>query len=282
MSQPTGDPREESLYFYDSNPHTAIPDWLALRDDISYEARNLVHRLLIWKVGGLLPPRPELAKRCGVDPRTIARWLDELREKGAITTRLVGRRLCFRFNTTHDTWDHDPMSHDPMSHDPMCHGSGESNHRDLPHQESKKATNHDTWDHDSPVGGGGGSDSQDKDPPPTTNARETVKKITAADITTTTGRWMVKEGFNIRTAHRLQHLPLNPCIDDFERRWNLGQRHGAIALAWEVEPPAAAAPAPAPSVGPWTFSESERDRYRALGFAFGSDPIAEGSADEGQ
>lgn len=83
---------------------------------------------------------------------------------------------------------------------------------------------------------------------------------------------MVAEGFSLTKAHQHQHLPLKAAQADYQRRRQLGQRHGAIATAWEVAPPAGDLAAPLePSAGEFSFSEAEKERYRAMGFAFGSE-----------
>jgi len=108
------------------------------------------------------------------------------------------------------------------------------------------------------------------DPPPTTPAR---RKISPAEITGETGRWMVLEGFSLVKAFEHQNLPLKPAQADYQRRRQLGQRHGAIADAWAVVPPAGESSSTPiePSAGEFNFSESEKARYRAMGFAFAGD-----------
>lgn len=92
---------------------------------------------------------------------------------------------------------------------------------------------------------------------------------------------MVAEGFSLSKAHQHQNLPLAPAQADYQRRRQLGQGHGAIALAWEVAPPAGdSSVAPVePSSGEFTFSAHEKERYRAMGFAIGDElPESEASA----
>jgi hypothetical protein len=111
-------------------------------------------------------------------------------------------------------------------------------------------------------GGGGSHDSLERDPPTTTPAPR--RKIRPAEITTATGRWMVQKGFGLDRAYKCQHLPLADCQADFERRWELGQRHGAIGDAWLVAPPPHPAPAADPQRIPLLSSADSARRARAI------------------
>ena len=92
MAQPTTD----DVYLYQSSdPHTAIPDWLAFCGLVSAEARNMAHAILVLSRGAIPPTRAEIAESLGVDLRTVQRWLAELRSAGILQERAVGRRqLC--------------------------------------------------------------------------------------------------------------------------------------------------------------------------------------------
>jgi hypothetical protein len=70
-----------------------------------------------------------------------------------------------------------------------------------------------------------------------TTAPRTPAKVLPNQIATTTGRWLVKVGFNIGFAYRFQTIPLQVAQADYERRRALGQGNGAIINAWMVELP---------------------------------------------
>jgi DNA-binding transcriptional ArsR family regulator len=275
MSHPTTSNRDVFIY-QSRDPHTAIPDWLPFRSDITAEARTLALAILVLSKGPLPPAIPEIAERMGVDERTVYRWLNELRSRGALTTELIGRRNFYRFHATPDRGDQ--VTHGSGDRgDQVTHGSGDPCVRDTPPNPNQFPTQQNAVNSDfsqNPItdraGGGGGHVFRDSDSPPTTAAR---RKISPHEITAPAGRWMVAEGFSLTKAHQHQHLPLAPAQADYQRRRQLGQGHGAIALAWEVAPPTGdgqAAPLE-PSSGEFTFSEHEKERYRAMGFAFGSE-----------
>lgn len=275
------------VFIYQSrDPHTAIPDWIPFRSDITAEARTLALAILVLSKGPLPPAIPEIAERMSVDERTVYRWLNELRGRGVLTTELIGRRNFYRFHeSTPDRLDH--LTHGSGDRgDQVTHGSGDPCVRDDPLNPNQFSGQQEAANSgfsqnpiSDPSGGGGGSDSEDEDPPPTTAAR---RKISPSEITGATGRWMVAEGFGISKAHHFQDLPLAPAQADYQRRRQLGQGFGAIALAWEVAPPAGESSSPplAPIAGEFTFSEREKERYRAMGFAIG-DELPEGQESHG-
>jgi DNA-binding transcriptional ArsR family regulator len=266
--RPTG--KDSEHYYYASHdPHTAIPDWVPFCVQIGTEARNLITATLILQKRGHPPTRRELAEALSVDERSIYRWLEEITNAGAMSKRRAGRR---RLNVFHrpkpDQAITDRLITDRLITDQAIRfrDSDESEHAC---QQSHKSPIPDQAISD-PSGGGGDHDSIEVDPPPTTAPRP---KISPSEITGDTGRWMVAEGFSLTKAHQHQGLPLAPAQADYQRRRQLGQGHGAIALAWEVAPPAgdlATAPIQI-SAGEFTFSEHEKERYRAMGFAFASE-----------
>jgi len=283
MSIPT---TTSDVFVYQSrDPHTAIPDWLPFRSDITAEARTLALAILVLSKGPLPPAIPEIAERMGVDERTVYRWLNELRGQGVLTTELIGRRNFYRFHeSTPDRLDH--LTHgsgdrgDQVTHgspDPCVRGTTPNpNHFSC--QQNAENSDFSRNPISDPSGGGGGSPfSAEKDPPPATPRR----KISPHEITGATGKWMVAEGFSLAKAHQYQYLPLGPAQADYQRRRQLSQGHGAIALAWEVAPPTGnsqAAPLE-PFSGEFTFSEHEKERYRAMGFAIGDEQIESESSE---
>lgn len=262
--------KESEHYYYASNdPHTAVPDWVPFANQLGPEARNLITATLILQKRGKPPTRRELAEALCVDERSIYRWLGEIASAGAMSTRRAGRR---RLNVFHRpkpdrTISDRPISDRTISDRPIrFRDSGESEHVSL---ESHETAIPDQAISD-PSGGGGDPCFRDSDSPPTTAPR---RKISPHEITAPAGRWMVAEGFSLTKAHQHQNLPLAPAQADYQRRRQLGQGHGAIALAWEVAPPTGdgqAAPLE-PSSGEFTFSAHEKERYRAMGFAIGDE-----------
>ncbi len=268
--------------FITESRHTAVPDWIALRQDIPWQARNLAHVILIKSRGPLLPTRDDLAEAMGVEVRTIDRWLADLRSFGMLRTNQAGRRNFFILTDSDSTSTPDPCDQRSMRSaihaisDPCDQGLDEKSEQFLEQQEGLNGQFSEKSIAD-PPGGGGGSCSNEIDPPPTTAPR---RKISPREIIGDTGKWMVAEGFSLTKAHQHQHLPLKAAQADYQRRRQLGQRHGAIADAWEVSPPAGApelAPLE-PSAGPFSFSEQERAHYRAMGFKFGDDDFEEEEA----
>jgi hypothetical protein len=189
--------------------HTAVPNWIALRADISLGARNLAHVILIKAHSSLLPTRESLAELLGVDVRTIAGWLTELRAAGAMRTYRAGRRNFFIVNdsglasigdptisdpTISDPTISDPTISDPTISDPQIPNQGMSRTRFLEQQEASNNLFFENPISDPailPSGGGGGDHDSVKDSPPTTTP--TAKK--AQPCETRLGRFMAANGF---------------------------------------------------------------------------------------
>jgi hypothetical protein len=263
---------QTDVFIYHSHdPHTAIPDWVPFCHQLGPEARNLITATLVLQKRGHPPTRLELAQALRVDRRSIYRWLEEIASAGAMSNRRVGRR---RLTVFHKPKGDRAITDRPITDRPIT--DRPITLRDSDSSEHVRLGSHETPIGDQAItdraGGGGGSVLEDSDPPPATAPR---RKISPHEITGETGRWMVAEGFSLTKAHQHQSLPLAPAQADYQRRKQLGQGHGAIALAWEVAPPAGDGQAVPlePSSGEFTFSEHEKERYRAMGFAIGDDPL---------
>ena len=231
---------------------TTIPDWLLLYNAVSAPARLLASVILYHQKNGDAPPTREvLAATLEVDTRSVARWIDELREEHLIEAERIGRRNVYGFLKPKRTRKGDRMITtkkitdlsvptkkitDPTitDHSVTCCACGASQRHEHPIQDESVTLPH---------GGGGGHDHdthhETPTPPP---AAAPKRRYKPADITTDTGRWMVQAGFSVERACLCQHRNLDDCKADFARRWNtLGQRHGAISDAWMVEAPPTAA-----------------------------------------
>lgn len=222
---------------------TQYPDWLMLCNELTHSARILAGAILIHQKNGRQPKQVQLAADLGVDIRSISRWIAELKQAKILTTPRCKRRNVYRFRKPRNARIHDQPIADRLIVDqsdvdqlivdqPVYHPDG---HNMAPG--SRKGQRKPPGDTQALHGGGGAHDlSTDRDPPTPPPARS-ARRITPQDITTDTGRWMVKEAFSLAKAFQFQHLPLRACQLDYERRRGLGQGHGAIAQAWEVEPP---------------------------------------------
>jgi hypothetical protein len=271
----------EHYYYASNDPHTAVPDWVPFCRQIGIEARNLIIATLVMQKRGSPPTRRELAEVLNTDERSIYRWLQEITSAGAMSTRRAGRR---RVNVFHqpkpDQAITDRLITDQAITDRLITDQAISDRlirfRHLDESEHACQQSHEPAIPDQAIsdragGGGGSSFSAEKDPPPTTTAPR--RKISPADITGETGKWMVTEVFSLEKAYLFQHLPLAAAQADYQRRRQLGQRQGGIALAWEISPPTGESSSKPlePSAGEFSFSEHEKARYRAMGFKFGSD-----------
>lgn len=270
MSDKTRHMSRDSEHYYAASDHTAAPDWLVLASNLSAESRLVVLAVLVLQKAGCNPTRLQLAELLGVDQRTIYRWLAELDDAGAIDRRRGS--ILFR-SPQPDRTITDRMITDRTITDHAIRFTRSSESKRMP-AARHKTPQPDRTISDPSHGGGGGSMFGDSESPPTTEPR---RRIVPADITGATGRWMVAEGFSLAKAHQHQSLALGPAQADYQRRRQLGQRHGAIALAWEVSPPAGDSDSSPiePSAGEFTFSLHEKERYRAMGFAIG-DELPEG------
>jgi DNA-binding transcriptional ArsR family regulator len=192
MSIPT---TTSDVFVYQSrDPHTAIPDWIPFRSDITAEARILALAILVLSKGLLPPAIPEIAERMGVDERTVYRWLNELRSQGVLTTELIGRRNFYRFHeSTPDRLDH--LTHgsgdrgDQVTHgsgDPCVRGTPPNPNQFSPQQNALNSGFSENPISDPSVGVGVGQHVGDSDP--TTNNRAPLKTALA--------RWLKRAGMN--------------------------------------------------------------------------------------
>lgn len=272
------DTDQETLYTYKADdPHTAIPDWIATCRRISIGARHMAHLLILLGKGGDYPTQTELASVMGVERRSIARWADELRDAGHLSTRKHGRRTLLQLHRSTGICDlritYRGRICDPQISD---HDHGLRDHRSRDHISRNRVRPPKTLLEavegllgDEPIcdplhGGGGGDDSQVRDSPTPTAADLKTCKPSIADLRTETGRWMVKEGFSLTAAIELQGLDLASAQADYGRRRQMGQQHGAIVIAWRVEAPAGAGQVA--SAGPWSAEEFAAFRS-AMGYA---------------
>jgi hypothetical protein len=233
----------------------------------------MAHAILVLSKGVLPPTRAEIAEALSVDERTVQRWLAELRSAGILTERRVGRRnLCvFVDPSMGDTCDQVIVgSGDPRdqvivgSPDPTITHDTPDQHQFSNRQDAENSDKSEISIGD-PRGGGGGHDSQIESKPPTPTPRAARTKVRPEEITGDTGKWMVEQGFSLAMAHKHQDLPLAVAQADYHRRQQFGQRHGAIAQAWEVSPPAAPVQLDTDS-----WRAQLRQQYGDL-FRFGSD-----------
>lgn len=263
------------------SPATAIPDWMILDRRISAEARLCAQAILVLSKNREAPTREELAHWLGANERSISRWLSELRAAGVMRVVRVYRRNEYIFSapiqTVAQTFEETRRSgiarsgivRSGIALSPITlnrvNGIGA-----LLADETRMG--------DRPVthaSGGGGDHDSDHDSPPPESARR--RKIRPDEITTETGRWMVAQGFGLAAAYRHQGLDLDKARSDYDRRIGLGQRLGAINLAWNVAAPELAPVGGngVPSSGEFTHSDQERARLRSLGFAYDDDPIVD-------
>jgi DNA-binding transcriptional ArsR family regulator len=227
-----------------TNPHTAIPDWLILDPSIRQEARHMAMVIIVLSKRPMPPTKEEIAEQLGVNPRTISRWLAELRAAQVVSYQQVGKRRLYVF--------HDPMTIidptiiDPRAIDPHAiidrgiNDRGDMETAPLRAQSSGSSTAQKGRTFRQRIsdrsGGGGDPNHAAAQIQPDTNPRSSTK-VLPSQITTDTGRWMIREGFNIASAYRFQHMPLEAAQADYSRRRDLGQHHGAVINAWSVELP---------------------------------------------
>jgi DNA-binding transcriptional ArsR family regulator len=229
---------------------TQVPDWLLLCNALSLPSRVLAGIILLHQKRGEAPTTTTLAGDLAVDERTITRWLGELREAKIINAKREGRNNLYSFlkprksripdRRIGDPTIGDPTIGDPSIGDPTITDRGIRYSKEASSASGSSKLSTDTRTKARVLhGGGGGHDSfEDLDPPTPPPARR-ARRIRPEDITEETGKWMVGECFSLEKAYQFQHLPLRPCQLDYQRRRQAGQGRGAIALAWEVEPPAA-------------------------------------------
>jgi len=193
MSHPTTASRDDVFIYQSRDPHTAIPDWLAFRNDITAEARGLALAILVLSKGPLPPAIPEIAEQMNVDERTIYRWLNELRGRGVLTTELIGRRNFYRFHATPDRGDQ--VTHGSGDRgDQVTHGSPDPCARDTTpnpnHFSCQQNAENSGFSRnpitDPPVGVGVGQHVGDSDP---TNTNR-------APLKTALARWLKRAGMN--------------------------------------------------------------------------------------
>ncbi len=178
-----------------------------------------------------VPPQRELARILGVQPRTIERWVKELREKNYVHSRQGKKGLNFR----------------------SCHvdtigswiGSSEPNYRsklpivsfrhDRKLDRSRTPQTPETSDPTSdPRAMGGGILSNHAD------SVETPTPPTPPRLPQTgTGRWLVGMGFWPSVAAELEAgplagIPYETVRADYERLCDMGKRHGAIVQHWRA------------------------------------------------
>ena len=186
----------EDVYIYQSaDPHTAIPDWLALCTAVSPEARSMACTILVLSKAALPPTRAEIAEALGVDLRTAQRWLAELRSAGILRERPAGRRVLCVFSRpcmgdrgvmgdTTITRHHDhpsPRSGDrSVTHDPP------KSDRFLVQQDAPNDHFFENTISDRPVGVVVGNHDSEEDP--TTN--------NGAALKTPLARWLKQQGVN--------------------------------------------------------------------------------------
>jgi len=227
-----------------ANPHTAIPDWLVCTSKIRLEVRHMAAVIMILQKRAVPPTKDEIADVLGVETRTISRWLRELREAGCLDYSLVGKRRFYVF--------HEP----PTINDPAINDRSDNDHMESPDHRiidrwrkrtgtSQPAT-HAQPDHmnadsgavsiSDPPSGSGGLESTESQELPTTSATR-PPRVLPEHITTETGKWLMKVGFNIRYAYQFQAMSLPVAQADYHRRRELGQGNGAIIQAWAVELP---------------------------------------------
>jgi DNA-binding transcriptional ArsR family regulator len=227
-----------------ANPHTALPDWLILTNKIKPEVQHMATVIIVLSKRGMPPSKDEIAESLGVTPRTIQRWLAELRDAGMLSYQLVGKRRMYVF---HDQAIRDSPITDPHGiSDRMTITDPAVSDRAIIHEPARAVSIHGTPTSinvrsdeiriSDPSGSGGSSESPTDSELPTTEPR-TSTKVLPESIETETGRWLVKIGFNIASAYRFQGLPLKVAQADVARRRDLGQGNGAIINAWKVELP---------------------------------------------
>jgi hypothetical protein len=257
-----------------SESSSAIPDWIALCPDLSDSARRMAHVLILAGRAGRRLNRVQLAAVLRADRRSVTRWTEELVTAGHATLKKSGRYSLIVLHAhgtceSHirvTTWDsrvrdHDHGLYDPGSLSPMSRKRVRKPLALLDQlAQFDSASRHGTLAH----GGGGGIWLEDSDPPSTEQRHTKTGKPSIADLRTETGRWMLRSGFSLTASIELQGLELQACQDDYRRRLDLGQQHGAIVNAWRVEPPAGGQLA-GPSPGPWDAAEFQRVR-RMLGY----------------
>ncbi len=179
--------------FITESRHTAVPDWIALRQDIPWQARNLAHVILIKSRGPLLPTRDDLAEAMGVEVRTIDRWLADLRSFGMLRTNQAGRRNFFILTDSDSTPTPDPCDQRSMRSaihaisDPCDQGLEENSEQFLEHQEDANGQFSEESIADPPVGVVVGSNSL-KEKRTNNNNRAPLK--------TPLGRWLKQAGMN--------------------------------------------------------------------------------------
>lgn len=226
------------------NPHTAIPDWLILSHDIRQEVRHMAAVIMVLNKRPMPPTQDDIAEALEVERRTVQRWLAECRDAGILSYRLIGRRRMYVFHEP--LGSPDPTVDDPTVGDRMRSGDRTVGDRAIVHDspiEAPSLRQHRQVKRllrQNPIsdraGGGGDHDSPGESNQPT-NPPLRSTKVLPTQITTDTGRWMVKTGFNIVSAYRFQSIPLDVAQADYARRRDLGQQHGAIINAWRVELP---------------------------------------------
>jgi hypothetical protein len=197
-----------------------------------------------------VPSQARLAELMGVQRRTIERWVRQLRESGLVETlpRHVGIDLPIGFDR--EGADLPTQSDREIGRLPI----GMSREIDLPTQNDREQHGALSGQTRLPIGfdreiahGGGDHVSRIDSTPkhPTRSPR------TAVLVSTDTGRYLVTEGFSVTKAVQFEKLPLDQVRADYQRRREMGQKHGAIVRAWENVPPAASIVA-ATHNGPFT------------------------------
>lgn len=187
---------QDVFLYRTSDPHTAIPDWLAFCRTVSAEARNMAHAILVLSRGPLPPTRAEIAERLGVEVRTIQRWLFELRTAGILSEIPVGRRVLCTFSNPAAMGDQ-PITHDrlvtrPVDHptngspDPLVTHDSHDRDRFPAQQEAVNGGFSENPISDPPVGVVGDQQSRDSDS--TTTNRAPLKTALA--------RWLKRAGMN--------------------------------------------------------------------------------------
>lgn len=264
------DTTQEVIYSHTTaDPHTAVPDWIALCPKLSDPARHMAHVLILLGRAGRRPTQAQLADLLGADRRSITRWGEELIAAGHATMVRAGRRSLLQLHAAptcdspvaYRTWDSGVRNsnhglYDLRSLSPICR---KRVRRRLALYDAleriEQRQQYGTHAH----GGGGGHDQGIDPPPPEPSGYTKTGKPTIGDLRTATGRWMLAEGFSLAASVELQAIDLAAAKADYSRRRNLGQNFGAIVTAWRVEAPAAGSAGSAGS-GPWDAAEIQRVR----------------------
>jgi DNA-binding MarR family transcriptional regulator len=218
---------------------TAIDDWLICHKDLNAsEYRMACHILRHQKNGDPPPTRDDLAKDMQVDPRSVARWLERLRDLGVIESSRDGRRNVYSFLkprtsrkgdkkiTDHSVIDKkitDPSITDPSISDRrVTHAKSRASGRHVP-------TTQDHFVTPSPVGVGVGSNSSKEEDSPTTNAREPLK--------TDLGRYMARRRFMAAPQFDDPSLDCAAHVRAIEEMERQGLNKSQIVYFLQLDPP---------------------------------------------